>query len=422
MQIRSYGDFTRKGVYHLFFSLLLMAVCLLPGFTAAQNWIRTTEIPVAPVYAVAELNGALYVATDSAIYISTDGGGAWLPTLAQPPSTRLCALHSAQGYLYVGTSGDGVFRSADKGGSWQPMSSGLTGYAQSIAGFATRGDSLYAATNGSGVYVLNLINPAVWKPFNSGLFQLGASTIISSGNTLLACIGAYIFFHQQGTSQWQEASGDALEGRIPLSVHRHGDYLFVGTTGGVYRSDLSAKGWQRVDIRAQPNQDIQTFATQGSLLFAGLNYHNEHWIWSTADHGVNWDIRSHEFAYLFVLFPKNNRMWAGRTDGLWSIDMSGWTGIADPQEQTPGVPHLKQNYPNPFNATTTIAFYLPARTTVSLKVFDAAGHEVATLVSEELSAGAHSYPWTAKGMASGVFMCRLQAGSYVETKKLIILK
>ena len=101
MQIRSYGDFTRKGVYHLFFSLLLMAVCLLPGFTAAQNWIRTTEIPVAPVYAVAELNGALYVATDSAIYISTDGGGAWLQTLAQPPSTRLCALHSAQGYLYV---------------------------------------------------------------------------------------------------------------------------------------------------------------------------------------------------------------------------------------------------------------------------------------------------------------------------------
>lgn len=420
MQNRSYRVFTRNGVAPLFLSLLLL-VCLFPRLTAAQNWAQTQEIPATLVYAIAELNGALYAAADSAIYVSTNGGSTWAQTPAQPPSTRLATLHAAQGYLYVGTAGDGVFRSADRGGSWQTVSSGLSGFAKSIAGLATRGDSLYAATNGSGVYVLDLVQPAQWKPFNSGLFQLGASSIISSGSTLLACIGAYVFIHQQGRSEWQEATGDTLQGRLPLSLHQHGDYLFLGTTGGVYKSDLSATGWQRADIRAQPDQDIQTFASHGSLLFAGLNYHNEHRIWSTADHGATWDIRSHEFAYLFTLFPANNRMWAGRTDGLWSIDMSGWTGIADHEKPTTEVLTLRQNYPNPFNATTTLGFYLPASTAVSLKIYDAAGREVTRLVSAKLSAGSHSYTWNAEGRASGVYMCRFQAGSFVEAKKLILL-
>jgi len=421
MKKREIRDFARQGGQNLFFLLLLMS-CLLPEFTAAQNWVQTPEIPAASLYAIAELNGALYAAADSAIYVSTNGGGTWAQTPAQPPSTRLYALHSSQGYLYIGTSGDGIFRSADGGGSWQALSSGLSGFAKSIAGLATRGDSLYAATNGSGVYALNLISPAEWKPFNSGLFQLGASSIICSGNTLLACIGAYVFFHQQGASAWQEATEDTLHGRIPLSLHRHGDYLYLGTTGGVYRSDLSTRGWQQADIRAQPDQDIQTFASQGSLLFAGLNYRNQHWIWSTADHGATWDIRSHEFAFVFTLFPANNRMWAGRRDGLWSIDMSVWTGIADREVQSPDVPTLMQNYPNPFNPATTIPFSLPAKAAVSLKVFDATGREAATLVSAELPAGSHAYTWNAEGRASGVFICRLQAGTFVETRKLILLK
>ena len=419
MQNRSYRIFTPISVSLIFFSAFIAGFW--PGLTSGQNWVQTPEIPATLVYAIAELNGALYAATDSAIYVSTNGGGAWARTPVQPPSTRLVTLHPSQAYLYVGTSGEGVFRSADGGGSWQTLSSGLNGFAKSIVGLAARGDSLYAATNGSGIYVLDLVQPAQWKPFNSGLFQLGAASIICSGSTLLACIGAYLFIHQQGSAEWQEATGEALQGRFPMSLHQHGDYLYLGTTGGIFKSDLSARGWQRADIRAQPDQDIQTFASHGSLLFAGLNYHNQHWIWSTADLGATWDIRSHEFAYLFTLFPANNRMWAGRTDGLWSIDMSGWTGIADHREQSPEAPQLMQNYPNPFNATTTIGYYLPARTAVSLKVFDAAGHEVATLVSAELPAGSHSYLWSAAGMASGIYMCRLQAGSLVETKKLILL-
>lgn len=83
---------------------------------------------------------------------------------------------------------------------------------------------------------------------------------------------------------------------------------------------------------------------------------------------------------------------------------------------------LYQNYPNPFNPTTTISFSLPSRLIVSLKIFDLLGREVSTIVSEELQAGSYTRQWGAANMASGLYFYRLQAGTYTETKKLLLLK
>ncbi len=83
---------------------------------------------------------------------------------------------------------------------------------------------------------------------------------------------------------------------------------------------------------------------------------------------------------------------------------------------------LDQNYPNPFNPTTTIAFALPSDQIVTLKVYNAIGQEVATLVNEFKTAGRYNAVWDAKGVPSGVYFCRLQAGSVVDTKKMTLLK
>jgi photosystem II stability/assembly factor-like uncharacterized protein len=83
---------------------------------------------------------------------------------------------------------------------------------------------------------------------------------------------------------------------------------------------------------------------------------------------------------------------------------------------------LFQNYPNPFNPSTSISFSLPIRSFVSLKVFDLIGREVATIVSEEMSTGSYTKQWNASNMPSGVYFYRLQAGSFTETNKLILLK
>jgi len=83
---------------------------------------------------------------------------------------------------------------------------------------------------------------------------------------------------------------------------------------------------------------------------------------------------------------------------------------------------LKQNYPNPFNPSTTFLFDLPNRIFVSLNVFDALGRDVSNIVSEDLAAGKHSVRWNAGELPSGVYFYRMQAGSYTETKKLLLLK
>ncbi len=88
----------------------------------------------------------------------------------------------------------------------------------------------------------------------------------------------------------------------------------------------------------------------------------------------------------------------------------------------PTVFALNQNYPNPFNPTTTISFALPSRSFVSLKVFDILGREVSTIVSGELQAGSYTRQWNASAFASGVYFYRLQAGSFVQTRKLVLLR
>jgi hypothetical protein len=83
---------------------------------------------------------------------------------------------------------------------------------------------------------------------------------------------------------------------------------------------------------------------------------------------------------------------------------------------------LDQNYPNPFNPSTRIAYELPVDSRVTLKVYDALGREVTTLASGEAKAGLQSVEWNASGLASGVYFCRIQAGSFVATRRMLLLK
>jgi hypothetical protein len=83
---------------------------------------------------------------------------------------------------------------------------------------------------------------------------------------------------------------------------------------------------------------------------------------------------------------------------------------------------LEQSYPNPFNPSTTIEFALPKSAFVTLKVYNLLGEEVAMLVAEKLPAGKHQRVWEAKGLASGVYLYRLEAGEFVQTRKLILLR
>jgi hypothetical protein len=83
---------------------------------------------------------------------------------------------------------------------------------------------------------------------------------------------------------------------------------------------------------------------------------------------------------------------------------------------------LAQNHPDPFNPSITISFSLPTKSFVSLKVFDLNGREAATIVSEELPVGSYTKRWNANAMARGMYYYRFQAGTFTETKKIVLLK
>lgn len=109
---------------------------------------------------------------------------------------------------------------------------------------------------------------------------------------------------------------------------------------------------------------------------------------------------------------------------------TGWIDLTTPEylyknintEQLPSEYLLSQNYPNPFNPTTVISFSLPVASDVKLEILNINGQKVATLANTRYEVGIHSVSWNAKDVANGVYLYRLDAGDFVDSKKMILLK
>ena len=98
------------------------------------------------------------------------------------------------------------------------------------------------------------------------------------------------------------------------------------------------------------------------------------------------------------------------------------TGIHSNDNSIPESYQLLQNYPNPFNPETKIGFELPKESNVSLRVFSAIGEEIATLVDGVRSAGRHEVLFDAAKLSSGLYYCRLEAGNFIQVKKMLLMK
>lgn len=114
--------------------------------------------------------------------------------------------------------------------------------------------------------------------------------------------------------------------------------------------------------------------------------------------------------------------WAGSsTGGIARMKVSG-VGVNPISSEIPESYMLQQNYPNPFNPSTNINFSIPQSGFVTLKVYDMSGREVSTLINEVKSAGSYIVGFNASGLSSGAYFYRLEAGNFVETKKMLLVK
>ena len=96
--------------------------------------------------------------------------------------------------------------------------------------------------------------------------------------------------------------------------------------------------------------------------------------------------------------------------------------IVENSNEFPTEFRLSQNYPNPFNPLTAIKYQIPEISFVTIKVYDVLGNEIANLVNEEKPIGSYTVEFDAKNLPSSIYFYRLQAGSFVETKKMVLMK
>ncbi len=146
-----------------------------------------------------------------------------------------------------------------------------------------------------------------------------------------------------------------------------------------------------------------------------------------------WDVRTgallkicdgyRQYNWSLAFAPDGRTVLSGKSGGCVIRWNTGLVSEVLPYHNAfPGRLELSQNYPNPFNPSTTIRYGLPARSHVTLTVYNTLGQQVAKLVNGEQEAGYHEVKFDGSKLASGVYLYRMQAGSYVETRKLLLVK
>ncbi len=425
-------------VYRFFGSFSLIAILSLTTISVSHaQWVSVGLDSLSP-QKVVTLGGALFVGTwGNGVFRSTDDGSTWVavngglsnlytPSLAVIDTT----LFTATAQVFI--SG-GVFRSTDNGDQWVPVNTGLTDSA--IASLATGpapsgGTYLYAGTYSDGIFRSTDYGDT-WSPLWDGIGC--AST--------LAVIGPYMFASNYDVSAYSSDTGSTWSSGIPeramdwafTPAPGGGFAAFAGLStgilewGGLFISTDSGTSWQQTNLQSR---NANNLASAGPALFVQsgrYQFDTDIGVQMTTDNGESWtDVTenlpdSGGLSYLST--GKGYLFWGNDIEGLWRRPLSEVvTGIRTAPSELPKNFGLSQNYPNPFNPGTVIEFRIPQGGFVTLKVYDVLGRVVSTLVSEHLASGVYSREWNAEGFAGGVYYYRLEAGSSSQTRNLVLQK
>jgi hypothetical protein len=165
-----------------------------------------------------------------------------------------------------------------------------------------------------------------------------------------------------------------------LELNQNGDIFVLTSTKGVFKSNDEGTSWSKFN--------------EG--------------IWNSRL--MNIAVDSADFLYVGT-----------RGSGVFKTIKSSITNIVEPFQSLNNF-LLQQNYPNPFNPITSIQYTIGSKQFVTLKVYDVLGNEIATLVNEEKPSGMYNEQFTMENYSSGIYFYKLQAGEFVQTKKMIYLK
>jgi hypothetical protein len=273
---------------------------------------------------------------------------------------------------------------------------------------------------------------SLWKSTNGGVNWDSAGLYLQQAGTEAGWNNA---MWRSGTNLWFGTNNT----RVYKSTNFGSTWTFGATTGSVNSYSVAFngnKGYTGQSVALTSTDGGSSWAT-ATLLGTGTIYSfngviDRFWylratrIYWSNDNGVTFDTQYvGTGTYLAMNLVQDGQVirgWAVTSAGLITAYYETISGINNNQNEIPNNYLLAQNYPNPFNPSTKISFMLPKAGDVRLTVIDILGREVATLVNGYRNAGTHTVDFDASNFASGVYFYRIDAGTFTDVKKMVLMK
>ena len=307
-------------------------------------------------------------------------------------------------------SGGGIYRSTDNGISWLKVGT-LREYLSVLAQLPD--GTLFASTD-TGVY-RSTDGGAQWKH----LGFVGAWGLATSGDGwAFTTVEKVLWRSSDGGVTWSQKTTPWPLGN--LLAQRDGEVVAIGD-GKVLRSTNRGDSWSTLDSGLSATLAyVYSISSGGPGRYLCCTNIGP-FIWKN---GAWSSLHGEEFQDAYpenIALSESGYLYASSWQ---SVVRSSAPVVAVNDDAAPLADDwcLEQNYPNPFNPSTTIRFDVAHPELTVLKVYDLLGREVAVLVNERKSPGSHSVRFDASGLASGVYLYTLRAGSFIQTRKLLLLR
>jgi photosystem II stability/assembly factor-like uncharacterized protein len=400
------------------------------------GWSEQNSGFTGTLWSVSPLDSSVvWVGADSAKVLKTTNGGInW--TIYSVDAQKSRAIFSvynifgidANNALCLGSTGayTHVYKTSNGGLNWSAV-------LYQAGGFF---DNIYMFSSSVGVVCGDPVNGRVslWKTTDSGNnwdstgmnlsavpSEIGISNSVFGfgGSVWFGTSFGYIYYSSNFGSNWTKLLSNDYTGCIWSNSPSTGNIYFASVTD-IYHSTNYGFNWTTLP------------ATPGSGYLNGLTgIGNEFWytksgktIYYSSNNGTAWSLQ--------YTAPNNNyvHLLKARTGKyIWGVRESGKisrygiiTGVENISKSIPSEFKLYQNYPNPFNPATKIKFEIKTGGAISLKIYDIMGKEISVLVNHNLAAGSYIADFNASALPSGVYYYILKAGSFTDTKKMVLIK